>query len=137
MVEKAIRAGVCHSIHQYTKSNNKYIKHYDKNNESSYVKYQDANNLYSWAISEKLPVNDFKWVKVFSEYNKIFIRSHNEESDEKYFIEVDIQYLENVHIIHKNLPFLPKRMKIDKVEKLAANLHDKTEYVTHIRNLKF
>ena len=39
MVEKTIRAGVCHSIYQYTKSNNKYIKHYDKNNESSYVKY--------------------------------------------------------------------------------------------------
>ena len=38
MVEKAIRAGVCHAIHQYTKSNNKYIKH-DKNNESPYVKY--------------------------------------------------------------------------------------------------
>ena len=37
----------------------------------------------------------------------------------------------------KNLPFLPERMKIDKVEKLATNLHDKTEYVTHIRNLKF
>ena len=91
----------------------------------------------SWAISEKLPVNDFKWVKVISEYNKIFIRSHNEESDEEYFIEADIQYLENLHILHKNLPFLPERMKIDKVEKLAANLHDKTEYATHIRNLKF
>ena len=32
--------------------------------------------------------------------------------------------------------FLPERMKIEKVEKLVANLHDKTEYVIHIRNLK-
>ena len=52
-------------------------------------------------MSEKLPVNDFKWVTVISEYNKIFIRCHNEESDEEYFIEVDIQYLENVHILQK------------------------------------
>ena len=27
-------------------------------------------------------------------------------------------------------------MKIEKVEKLVANLHDKTEYVIHIRNVK-
>ena len=27
-------------------------------------------------------------------------------------------------------------MKIEKVEKFVANLHDKTEYVIHIRNLK-
>ena len=34
------------------------------------------------------------------------------------------------------MPFLPERMKIEKVEKLVAILHDKTEYVIHIRNLK-
>ena len=31
---------------------------------------------------------------------------------------------------------LPKRMKIEKVEKLIIDIHDKTEYVIHIRNLK-
>ena len=31
--------------------------------ESSYVGYLDANNLYGWAVSQKLPVNDFKWVE--------------------------------------------------------------------------
>ena len=40
-----------------------------------------------------------------------------------------------MHERHNDLPFLPKRMKIEKV-KLKANLHDKTEYVIHIRNLK-
>ena len=34
------------------------------------------------------------------------------------------------------MPFLPERMKLEKIEKLVANLHDKTEYVIHIRNLK-
>ena len=52
------------------------------------------------------------------------------------FFEVDVQYLEKLHELHNDLPFLPERMKIEKVEKLVANLHDKTEYVIHTRNLK-
>ena len=39
MVEKGIRQGICHAIHQFAKTNNKYIKNYDKNKESSYLKY--------------------------------------------------------------------------------------------------
>ena len=50
--------------------------------------------------------------------------------------KVDVQYLEKLHELYNDLPFLPERMKIEKVEKPAANLHDKTEYVIHIRNLK-
>ena len=60
----------------------------------------------------------------------------NEESDKGYFLEVDVQYPEKLHDLHNDLPFLPERLRIEKVEKLAANLHDRTEYVIHIRNLK-
>ena len=45
-------------------------------------------------------------------------------------------YLEKLHELHNDLLFLPERMKTEKVEKVVANLHDKTEYVIHIRNLK-
>ena len=41
-----------------------------------------------------------------------------------------------LHELHNDLPFLPERMKIEKVEKFVTTLHDKTEYVIHIRNLK-
>ena len=94
MVEKGTRGGICQAIHRYAKANNKYMKNYDKNNESSYIEYLDANNLYGWAVSQKLPVNDFKWVEKLrlSRFNDTFINNYDENSDKGYFFEVDIDY---------------------------------------------
>ena len=68
-----------------------------KSNESSYLKYWDVNNLYGWAMSQKLPVNNFKWVEDISEFDESFIKSYNEESAEGYLLEADIQYPESLH----------------------------------------
>ena len=136
MVEKGIRGGICHSINRYARANNKYRKNFDKNKESSYIQFWDENNSYGWAMSQKRPVNYFEWIKNTSQFNEDFIKNYNEESDEGCFVEVDIQFLEKLHERHNNLPFLPERMKLEKVEKLVANLHDKTEHVIHIRSLK-
>ena len=87
-------------------------------------------------MSQKLPVNDFEWIKDTSQFIEDFIKNYNEESDEGCFLEVGVQYLEKLHERHINLSFLPERMNIEKVEQLVANLQDKTEYVIHIRNLK-
>ena len=75
-------------------------------------------------MSQKLSVNDFKWVGDTSEFNEDFIKSCNAESDEGYFLKVDVKYPENLHNLHNDLPLLPERMKIEKVEKLLGNLHD-------------
>ena len=85
---------------------------------------------------QKIPVNNFQWIKDTSQFNEDFIRNYNGESDERYFLEADAYYFEKLHELHNDLPFLPERMKIEKVEKLVANLHDKTVCVIHIRNLK-
>ena len=74
IVKEGIRAGICHAIHRYAKANNKYMENYDKNKESSYIQYLDANNLYGWAMSQKLPVNNFKWVEDVSRINEEFIK---------------------------------------------------------------
>ena len=65
MVEKGTRGGMCHVIHRYAEANNKYIKNYDKNIESSYLMYLNANNIYGWAMSQRLPVNGFEWMNSY------------------------------------------------------------------------
>ena len=52
MIEKGIRGGMCHAIYKFAKANNKQMKNYDKNTESSNLEYLDANNLYGWAIQK-------------------------------------------------------------------------------------
>ena len=59
MIEEGLRGGMCQSTHRYAKANNKYMKNYDKNIETSYLKYLDANNLSGWTMSQKLPINGF------------------------------------------------------------------------------
>ena len=87
-------------------------------------------------MSQKLPVNNFEWMEDTSQFKEDFIKNYKEESDEGYFFQVDVQYPENLHNLDNDLPFLPETIKIEKVEKPVANLHDKTEYAIHIRNLK-
>ena len=68
MVENGIRGGICQATHKYAKANNKYMKNYDKNIESSYLVFF----LHGWAMSQRLLTNGFKWVekKRLSNFNK-------------------------------------------------------------------
>ena len=60
MMEKGIKGGICYSIYQHAKANNKCMKNYDKNKELTYIHYLDVNNFYGWAMSLKLQVNNFE-----------------------------------------------------------------------------
>ena len=116
MVERGIRGRIYHFIYRYAKANNKYMKDYDKNKESPYIQYCGVTNLHGWAMSQKLHVNNFKWIKNTFQFNEDFTKNYNEEIDGGYFLEVDVQYLEKLHELHNDLSFLPERMKIEKME---------------------
>ena len=138
MIEKEIRGGICQATHRYVKANNKYMKNYDKNNESSYTEYLNANNLYGWVMSQKLPKIGFKWVKQkeLSKLNIDFIKKYDEDCNKGYFLEVDVEYPKELLNFHKDLPFLPERKKVEKVEKLICSIEEKEKYFIHLRALK-
>ena len=129
MVEEGIRGGIWHSIHRYAKVNNKYMKNYNNNEESSYIQYLDANNLYGWAMSKKLPVNGFKWIDnnemAGSVINEDFIKNYDENNGKGYIFEVDVKYPKRLHNLHSDLPFLSERMEVNKCKKLVCNLFNK------------
>ena len=87
-------------------------------------------------MSQKLPVNNFKWVKETSRINEEFVKNYNENSKKGYIFEVDVKYPKKLHDSHCDLPFLLRRMKIDKCKKLVCNLHNKKRYIVHIKSLK-
>ena len=91
-IEAGITGGVCQSVHRYAKANNKYMKNYDKSIELSYLMYLDANNPYRWSMSQKLPVNGFKWENDLSRFNEDFIKNYNENGNIGCFLEVDEEY---------------------------------------------
>ena len=79
-------------MHRYAKANNKYMKNYNKDEEELFLEYLDANNLYGWAMSQKLPVDGFKWKKDMLKFNEEFIKNYDEDSDKGYVLEVDVEY---------------------------------------------
>ena len=84
-------------------------------------------------MSQKLPVDGFKWKKNMLKFNEDFIKNYDEDSDNGYIFKVDVEYPKSLHDLHSDLPFLQKRMKINKCNKFACNLYDKNNHVIHIR----
>ena len=75
---------------------------------------------------QKLPVNNFQWIKNTSQFSEDVIKkNYNEESDEGYLLEVGVQYPEKLHDFHNDLPFLPEMMNNKKFEKLVDNFRNK------------
>ena len=138
MIVKGIIGGICQAVYRHVKANNKYMKNYDKITESSYSEYVDSNNLYGWAMSQKLALDRFEWVKGndLSKFNESFMKNYDENSGKGYILEVDVKYPKHLHKLHSDLPFLPERKKIEKCNKLVCTLEDKENNVVHIRALK-
>ena len=114
MFEKGISGGMCQATYRYAKANNKSMNNYDENKLPLYLEYLDANNLCGYAMLQKLPVRNFKWIDDLLIFTEDFIKNYNKNSDIGYIFEVDVQYPINIRMQHKDLPFLSERMKINR-----------------------
>ena len=106
-------------------------------------------------MSEYLPYGEFKWVKITDEIiNSILDK--NDNSLHGYFLEVDLDYPEQLHDCHKEYPMVPEKIKVREemlspyclkikkkhiksggINKLIPNLLPKKYYVVNYRNLKY
>lgn len=133
-IKKGIRGGISQSSCRFAEANNKYTKNYDSNaHESNFLMYYDANNLYGWAMSQPLPYGNFEWInpKTFD------ISELKSTSDKGYILEVDLDYPNNLHDLHNDLPFCVENIcpPNGKVKKLISNFWSKNKYVIHGNNL--
>ena len=132
MFERGIRGGMTQAAHHYASANNHYMgDQYNSSQESSYLEYLDTNNLYGCVMSQPLPTRRFKWADVKpDEICKLAKHKHK-----GYLLEVDVSNPKELHDSHNDLPFMCEQMKINGVEKLVPNLHNKRNYVIHIQAL--
>ena len=129
------------------------MNHYDPKKPSTFISYLNMNNLYGWAMSEYLPYEVFEWLKNVDEFD---VMSISEKSPIGYFLEVDLEYPDELHELHNDYPLAPEKLavssdmlsnyckkiadkyeiKVGDVKKLIPNLGSKTNYVVHYINLQ-
>ena len=109
VIEKGLRGGISYIAKRYAKANNKYMNDYDPKKQSTFISYLDMNNLYGWAMSEYLPYKEFNWLKNIDEFD---VMSISEKSPIGYFLEVDLEYPDKLHVLHNDYPLAPEKLAI-------------------------
>ena len=133
-IESGIGGGISQCSNRFATANNKYMADYNPEEESKYLLYLDANNLYGWAMTQYLPYKEFTWVSPDKEVLDV-----PDDSNFGYILEVDLEYPQDLHDKHNDLPFCPvheKSREDSSTQKLLTTLYNKEKYVIHYRNLK-
>ena len=152
-IEKGLRGGISYIAKRYAKANNKYTENYDPKKPSTFISYLDMNNLYGWGLSEYLPYGGFEWLKNVDGFD---VNSISEKSEIGYFLEVDLEYPDELHDLHNDHLVAPEKLaasrdmlskyckeivdkyeiKVGDLKKLIPNLGNKTKYLLYYRNLQ-
>jgi hypothetical protein len=133
MIQAGVRGGLCQVMIPYAKANIPFRDDFDPDERPSLIFYWDANNLYGWAMSQYLPIDNFRWILNDSlrayyqgclkpctkrEYERLRLRVGSDDVDEVvefmkilpddneygYILEVDIQYPVELHDLHQDYP---------------------------------
>ena len=151
-IEKGLRRGISNIAKRYAEANNRRMKNYYPTRTSKFITYLDMNNLYGWAMSRYLPYVRFKWLKIVDSSD---VNSISEKSPVGYILEVNLEYPDELHVLHNDFPLAPEKLaipydmqsdyckkisnkheiKIDDVKKWIPNIGSKTNYVLYYKNL--
>ena len=138
-LKHGIRGGVSQCSVRKAIANNKFLPHYDASKPTSYIMYLDATNLYGAAMSQYLPTGNFKWLEE-AEIQNLDYMNVAQNSETGYIFEVDLEYPQDLHYLHNELPFCPESIASPKskvkITKLIPNLKKKENYVIHYQNLQ-
>jgi hypothetical protein len=150
-VSSSIRGGISVISHRHAVANNIYLDNYDNTVEPSYIVYLDSNNLYGKSMSFALPYANFKFLSDGEILNLNYMNVA-EDSKVRYMLEVDLHYPEHLHDLHNDYPLAPESVLVTEsmlsdyckslggvhteYHKLIQNLHDKSKYTLHYRNLQ-
>ena len=85
------------------------MKNYNPKKPSKFITYLDVNNLYGWAMSRYLLYGRFKWLK---NANNFDVNSTMKRFDIRYILEVDLEYPDELHVLHNNYPLAPEKLEI-------------------------
>ena len=83
------------------------------------------NNLYGWAISEYLPYGEFEWLKNIDRFD---VSSISEKSKIGYFLEVDLEYPDELLELHNDYPLAQEKLAVSSdvlskcLKKLQTNM---------------
>ena len=152
-IEKGLRGGISYIAKRCSDLNNQYMKNCDPKKPSKFITYLDMNNLYGWAMSGYLPYGGFKWLKNVDNFD---VNSISAKSPIGYIIEVDVEYPDELYLLHSDYPLVQEKLaipydmlsdyckkiaddyeiKVGDGEQLIPNLGNKTNYVLLYRNLQ-
>ena len=125
-IQRGMRGQISYINKRYSKVINEYCPDYDKNKPKVYINYLDMNNLYGKAMCEYFPYGGFEWVKVNNGLNRVLNKSGN--SLHGHFLEVDLEYPENVHDYHNDYSLPPEKIKIEEEMLSPLQLKIKNNY---------
>lgn len=150
-IYRGVRGGQSMITKRHAEANNPYMKNYDSNKETSYLIYLDCTNLYGLALTQYLPLKNFRFLDE-EEIGALDIKSVPKNNERGYILEVDLAYPAYLHNKHNDFPLAPEKRKISPaqwsvwlrtaahvynlkeksgVEKLMSTFYEKKRYVVH------